>query len=68
MHRIIRSHCNDCSVCVDACPMGVVNPNQEFTNDKGECSVCIDCMAVCTSSSTGFKFTNPFKKMVKKKG
>jgi len=60
MRRIVRSHCNDCSVCVDACPMGVVDPKRGFVNDPGECTVCIDCMTACTSSSTGFEFSQPF--------
>jgi ferredoxin-type protein NapH len=59
MRRIVRHHCNDCSVCVDACPMGVVDPKRGFVNDPGECTVCIDCMTACTSSSTGFEFSNP---------
>jgi polyferredoxin len=60
MRRIVRVHCNDCSVCVDACPMGVVDPRRGFTNDPGECTVCIDCLTSCTSSSNGFRFSRPF--------
>ena len=56
MRRIVRSHCNDCSVCVDACPVGIIDHRQSFTNDRGECTVCLDCLVVCTSSSNGFSF------------
>jgi polyferredoxin len=59
MRRIVRPDCNDCSVCVDSCPMGIVDPRRGFVNDPGECTVCIDCMTACTSSSTGFEFSNP---------
>jgi polyferredoxin len=56
MHRIVRNHCNDCSVCVDACPVGIIDPHLGFTSDPSECTVCLDCMTVCTSSSNGFSF------------
>lgn len=60
MQRIVRTHCNDCSVCVDACPMGTVDPRHGFVSDPGECTVCMDCLTACTSSSNGFRFTGPF--------
>jgi polyferredoxin len=60
MRRTVRDHCNDCSVCVDACPMGCVDPRRGFANDPGGCTVCIDCLPACTSSSNGFQFSRPF--------
>jgi polyferredoxin len=60
MRRTVRVHCNDCSVCVDACPMGCVDPRRGFANDPGGCTVCIDCLPACTSSSNGFQFSRPF--------
>lgn len=62
MRRVVHAHCNDCSICVDSCPMGVVDPQRRFVNDPGECTVCIDCMTECTSSSNGFRFVRPFGK------
>jgi polyferredoxin len=60
MRRTVRVHCNDCSVCVDACPMGTIDPQRGFANDPGGCTVCIDCLTACTSSSNGFRFSRPF--------
>jgi polyferredoxin len=60
MRRVVHDHCNDCSVCVDACRMGAVEPRRGFENDPGGCTVCIDCMTACTSSSNGFRFSRPF--------
>jgi ferredoxin-type protein NapH len=59
MRRIVRDHCNDCSVCVDACSMGAIDPRRGFINDPGECTVCFDCLTSCTSSSNGFTFSRP---------
>jgi len=59
MHRIVRVHCNNCSICVDACPMGIIDPRRGFINDPSECTVCIDCLVSCTSSSNGFQFSRP---------
>jgi len=41
MRRVVHAHCNDCSICVDSCPMGVIDPQRKFGNDPGECTVCI---------------------------
>ena len=59
MRRIVRVRCNHCSVCVGACPMGAIDPRRGFVSDPGECTVCIDCLTSCTSSSNGFQFSRP---------
>lgn len=62
MRRIVRSSCNDCSLCVKKCPMGTIDPEKGYKDTRGECMVCIDCMAICRSNSNGFQFSNPFRK------
>jgi polyferredoxin len=59
MRRIVRAHCNECAICVDSCPVGIIDPRQGFTNARGECTVCLDCLAVCASGSNGFSFRDP---------
>jgi polyferredoxin len=54
--RYVRVHCNDCSVCVDSCTMNAIDPRRQFESDPEECTVCIDCLTSCTSSSNGFYF------------
>lgn len=56
MRRIVRAHCNECAICVDSCPVGVIDHRRGFRSARGECTVCLDCLVVCTSSSTGFSF------------
>jgi polyferredoxin len=64
MRRVVRreghAQCNDCSACVDACPMGCIDPRHGFVNDPGGCTVCVDCLPACTSSSNGFQFSRPW--------
>jgi polyferredoxin len=48
VRRVIgEDACRECVRCVRACPMGTIDPTQNFASDPAECTVCLDCLPEC---------------------
>jgi NADPH-dependent glutamate synthase beta subunit-like oxidoreductase/polyferredoxin len=44
--------CISCaSTCARICPMGAIDPQQEFSASYAECITCIDCIGICPNQA-----------------
>ena len=44
--------CISCaSTCARICPMGAINPQQEFSASYAECITCLDCIGICPNQA-----------------
>ncbi|MBN1889325.1 MAG: 4Fe-4S binding protein [Thermoflexales bacterium] len=55
LRPMIRPACNRCGQCVDACRVGAIDTRQGYEILPAECTVCLDCLAVCPASGIGFR-------------
>ncbi len=55
----IGGACNRCARCVDACRLGAILATPGYTIVPGECTVCLDCLAVCPEQGSGFRWLSP---------
>ena len=53
--RIDKSSCTSCNLCEKMCKAGCIKSN-EGDVDNTRCLACFDCLAICRSSSIGYKF------------
>jgi ferredoxin len=54
LRRRIEPNCVDCVQCTDACPMGTINPAEDYASDPGECTMCLECLDDCPLGATTF--------------
>jgi polyferredoxin len=52
--RQVGIKCKGCSICIDICPTGTINPVKGFTSDPSECTMCLNCLEVCKRGETRF--------------
>jgi MauM/NapG family ferredoxin protein len=45
--RKVKGSCSSCSQCEKACSLGIIEPENGYTSDPKECTVCFDCFAAC---------------------
>lgn len=53
--RVVQSTCGGCELCVGDCPMDVIRPDQGFSSDPAECTVCMECLDGCPQDSVSFQ-------------
>ena len=54
LRRRIEPGCVGCVQCTDSCPMGTINPAEEYASDPGECTMCLECLDDCPLGATTF--------------
>lgn len=54
-HRVDSGACNACGKCARACPMGTIDPARGYAADPTECTMCLDCVAVCPADAVALR-------------
>jgi len=54
LRRRIEPGCVGCKLCTDACPMGTIQPDDDYASDPGECTMCLECLDDCPLGTTTF--------------
>jgi len=54
LRPIISQACNRCGHCVGACRVDAINADAGYVIEPSECTVCLDCLAVCPEGSISF--------------
>lgn len=57
--RWVGDGCSDCSVCGAECKMGAID--EDFTSNRAECILCLNCYFACPDSDTHFGFQRGVK-------
>jgi ferredoxin len=52
--REVQGDCNACGACQIKCPTDTIDPDRDFASDPAECTMCLDCWAVCAQSGVKF--------------
>ncbi|MFN8597971.1 MAG: 4Fe-4S binding protein [Anaerolineae bacterium] len=52
--REVQGDCNACGACQIKCPTDTIDPERGFASDPAECTVCLECWAVCAQSGVKF--------------
>jgi len=54
LRPVIGPACNRCGQCVGVCRVDAIDTRQSYEIIPEECTVCLDCLAVCPEGGTGF--------------
>jgi ferredoxin len=52
--REVQGDCNACGACQIKCPTDTIDPDRDFASDPAECTMCLECWAVCAQSGVKF--------------
>ena len=55
--RTVSQNCNDCMVCVNACPMDAIAENDPRQTRFQECIQCLSCQNLCPQQAISFPIT-----------
>ena len=59
LRPVVRTACNRCGHCMDVCRVDAIDTRQGYEIISGECTVCLDCLAVCPQSKVEGLKTDP---------
>lgn len=55
LRPVIRPACNRCAQCVGVCRVDAIDTSAGYDIVPSECTICLDCLAVCPESGVGFR-------------
>jgi ferredoxin len=55
IRRRVDERCNACGACARVCPTGTIQADDEYESDPGECTMCLECYAICPQDAVGFQ-------------
>ena len=54
INRQVGLECKGCVICTSSCPTGTIQPDQGYSSDPGECTMCLECLDDCPFDATYF--------------
>jgi len=54
VRRRVNGQCKPCEACTRVCPTGTIRPEKGYASDPGECTMCLECQAVCSYNAIDF--------------
>jgi ferredoxin len=56
LRPVVGLACNRCGHCVNVCRLDAIDTHRGYEIVPAECTVCLDCLAICPESGIGFRF------------
>ncbi len=56
LRPVVRPACNRCGHCTTACRVDAIDTRRGYEIIPAECTICLDCLAVCPESGIGFRW------------